>query len=138
VAKAALVFVVNAALWILLPGLLGQYLSRALPSTPLAIPTFVYTFGAAITGLLVLGALTEGMATSIPFTSGAYFVQAYYIWTATNGGNIAVSASGTSILLTFVPLVTLLMLPSLFSAIRGPLTFLLEDSEVARQAPDEV
>ncbi len=136
--KAALVLVVNSVLWILLPTIIGQYLARALPSSPLAVPTFIYAFGVVITGLQVLGALTEGMALSIPFTSGSYFVSAYYIWAATGGGNLPLTAEGISILLAFRPIVFLLMLPSLFSAVRVPITFLLEQSEVARPAPDEL
>ncbi len=137
VGRAALVLVFNAALWILLPSLIGGFLAQALPSTPLAVPEFIYAFGAVITGLQVLGALTEGMALSVPFTSGAYVVSAYYIWAATGGGYLPLSAAGINIVLAFQPLVFLIMLPSLFSAIRVPITFLLEKSEVARPMSDE-
>ncbi|MDA4123875.1 MAG: hypothetical protein OK438_00300 [Thaumarchaeota archaeon] len=138
VLKATLVLVLNATLWILVPSILGAFISRALPSSPLTIPLFIYEFGAIITGLQVLGALTEGKALSIPFVSGSYVVSAYYIWVATDGGNLPLTAAGVDITLAFRPIVFLIMLPSLFGALRAPLTFLLEESEVARLVPDEV
>lgn len=102
------------------------------------MPAFIYAFGAVITGLQVLGALTEGMAVSVPFVSGSYVVSAYYIWVATSGGNLPLSAAGLAVVLSFRPIVFLLMLPSLFGALRAPLTFLLEESEVARAFPNEL
>jgi len=138
VAKASLVAVFNAVLWVLLPSLLGETLSRALPSTPLAIPSFVYAFGAAITALQTVAALTEGMAVSVPFTAGAYVTEAYYIWTATSGGNLALSVSGVSFVIAFAPLVYLMMVPPLFGALRAPITFLLEETEASRPAPDVI
>ncbi len=138
VLKASFVLVLNVVLWILLPTILASYISQALPSSPLTVPVFIYAFGAAITGLQVLGALTGGMALSVPFISGSYLVSAYYIWVATDGGNLPLAAAGVSIVLAFRPLVFLVMLPSLFGAIRTPLTFLLEESEVARPATDEL
>jgi len=138
IARAAFVCVSNAVLWILIPTLLGSLLSQALPSTPLTVPTFVYAFGAAITGLQTLAALTEGMAISVPFSSGGYIASAYYIWAATDGGNLQLSTMGAGFVLSFAPMVYLIMLPPLFGALRVPVAFLLEGNEVARPVLDEV
>jgi hypothetical protein len=137
VPKAAFSLVGNVIVWILLPSFISSYLAASLPSIPLANLSFIYAFGAVITGLQVLGALTEGMAVSVPFVAGSYLVSAYYIWAATDGGMIPVSAAGVSIILSFRPLVFLLMVPSLFNAVKAPVTFLLEGNEVTRPSPDE-
>jgi hypothetical protein len=138
VPRAILVGILNLVFWVLIPGLLGSLLAQTGESTPLTSMTFVYAFGLAITGVQVLGALTQGMALSVPFTTGGYLAQAYYIWLATDGGNLKFAASGVSIGLGFAPIVYLLMLPSLFSALRSPLAFFLDQSEVNRPFPDQV
>jgi len=136
--RAALVFVANLVFWILIPIAIGGILSKSSTSTPLSTPSFVYAFGAVITALQVLAALTQGMAVSVPFNPGSYIAEAYYIWAATNGGNLAISAGGLDVAFGFAPLVYLLMLPLLFNAVRFPVTFLLEQSEVARPFSDEL
>ena len=136
--RAVLVGVLNLIFWVVVPGFLGMLLSQSGESSPLTSITFVYAFGLAITGVQVLGALTQGMALSVPFTTGGYLAEAYYIWLATNGGNLSFAASGVSIGLGFAPLVYLLMLPSLFSALRSPVAFLLDQSEINRAIEDKV
>jgi hypothetical protein len=137
VGRAAYILVFNIVLWLAIPILLSNQLSQALPSSPLSEPSFLYAFGAAITGLQTLAALTEGMAVSVPFNSGGYVASAYYIWAVTNGGTLTVTTQGISVVLSFTPLLFLLMLAPLFGAVRAPLAFLLEESEVARPSPDE-
>jgi predicted neutral ceramidase superfamily lipid hydrolase len=137
IARAAYIAILNAVVWIAIPRLLGSALQSLEPNTPLAAPSFVYAFGAAITAVQVLAALTQGGPLSAVFTAGGYLTEAYYIWTATGGGTLAFSISGTGIVLGIQPLVYLMMLPPLFGATRAPLNFLLEQSEVARPVPDE-
>jgi len=99
---------------------------------------FIYAFGAIITGLRVLGALAEGTGASIPFVTGSYIASAYYIYAAVDGGTLALSTAGVGLSLDFRPLLYLMMLPWLFSAIRTPLAYLAEEHEAARPAPDFV
>jgi hypothetical protein len=136
--RAVLVLVVNLVFWIIVPIAIGGLLSKESTSTALSTPSFVYTFGAVITALQVLAALTKGMAVSVPFNTGTYLAEAYYVWAATNGGNLAISAGGLAVTFGFAPIVYLLMLPLLFNAIRFPVTFLLEQSEVARPFSDQL
>lgn len=137
--KAAGSLVYNAFLWILVPLIAYRALAGFLPSTPLALGLpFIYAFGISITALQVLGALTTGMAVSVPLMSGSYVAEAYYIWSAVDGGVISVSTAGLIVGLAFQPLIFLLMLPSLFSAVKAPLTFLLEQSEAGAASPDTV
>ena len=129
--------VVNMTLWVIIPSLIFGLISGLLPSSPLAFSrTFIYAFGATITGLQVLGALTEGMGVSIPFVTGSYIASAYYIYAAVDGGMFALSTAGMGLSLDFRPLLYLMMLPSLFGAIRTPLTYLAEEHEAARPATD--
>jgi hypothetical protein len=137
ISRAIMQLVLNATLWLIMPLLIFGLISKSLPSSPLTITsTFIYAFGATITGLQVLGALTEGMGVSIPLVTGSYIASAYYIYAAVDGGTLALSTSGTGLLLDFRPLLYLMMLPSLFSAIRTPLAYLAEEHEAARPASD--
>jgi len=114
-------------------------ISGSLPSSPLPITSaFIYAFGATITGLQVLGVLAEGMAVSIPLVTGSHIALAYYIYVAVNGGTLALSVAGMGLSLDFRPLLYLMMLPLLFSAIRTPLTYLAEEHEATRPAADFV
>lgn len=135
----------NVVFWILVPYFLSLRLAAlegSLPSiaagNPLFNPQFVLFFGAIITGLQVLGAITEGMAVSVPFLSGSHLARAYYIYSAAGGGLIALAFSGYNLTLAFQPILLLAMLPSLFSALRVPITFLMEQNEVAWPSPDTV
>lgn len=137
ISKAGLVVVYNLVLWVLIPSVIFSELGRALPSSPIPLSNgFIYTFGIVITALQAIGTLTTGMAVSVPFVSGSFIAEAYYIWSAVSGGTLAFSASGLAITLAFQPLLFLLMLPSLFSAVKAPITYLLDQSEAALPSPD--
>jgi hypothetical protein len=123
VRKALVGLVINAVLWIAVPYYIGSYLAKAIPSTPLSIPTFVYEFGAVIIALEVIIALTQGMALQVPFVSGLALFSAYYLWVVTDGGNLSVIAGGVSVLLQFQPIVYVMILPSIWAAIRAPLAY---------------
>ncbi len=119
----------------MVPSIILSSLTSPGSSLPLT-GTLIYTFGALITALQVLGALTEGHVLSVPFNSGSYLASALYIWLGTGGGRLSFAASGYQFVLSFQPLLFLLILPSLFSAIRTPLTYLLEQSEAGQAASD--
>jgi len=134
--RAAYLLVVNATLWVLIPSVVSSALGGILTSLPLASLTFIYEFGALITGLQVLGALTEGRAVSVVFSSGSFVAAAYYIWAAGGGGTLSLPVSNLTITLNFRTLLFLLVLPSLVGAIRAPVTFLLDQSEAGQPARD--
>ncbi len=123
VLKALGVLVLNVIIWIALPYYVGSLVAKQVPSTPLATPAFVYEFGAVIIALQVIIAITEGMAVSVPFISASHLFIAYYVWVATNGGNLRFNSAGTSIALGFQLLVYVLILPSIWGAIRAPIDF---------------
>ncbi|HMD79295.1 MAG TPA: hypothetical protein VKF39_04850, partial [Nitrososphaerales archaeon] len=93
---------------------------------------------AVITGLQVLGALTEGMIISVPFESGGYLAVAIYIYLAVDGGILALTTSGLGFVFSFQPLIFLLVLPPLYGALRTPVTYLMDYHEAARPSPDTV
>jgi len=140
VSRAIMRLVLNATLWVVIPSLIFGLISGLLPSGPFPRETitwtFIYAFGATITGLQVLGALTEGMGISIPFVTGSHIASAYYIYAAVDGGALALSTAGMGLSLDFRPLLYLMMFPSLFAAIRTPLAYLAEEHEAARPALD--
>jgi len=144
VLRAAVTGALNLALWILIPfyfyHLLSgtQGLSGAVSGLPAFTPDYIFAFGATITGLEVMGALTAGSAISVPFVSGGYLASAYYVYPIVSGGSLAVAASGLQFSFSFEPLLYLLILPSLFSAVKQPITFLLEQTESGRAASDEL
>lgn len=136
--KASWVLFLNLLVWIIVPYYIGMFLSKWIPSSPITIPVIVYEFGIVLTILEVAAALTQGMAISVPFISAAALVSALYLWMITNGGNLAVSAQGTSIVLGFQLLVYLLIVPSLWAALRAPLSYMVHrrnmQAEVAANA----
>ena len=139
VSRAVLAVVFNLAVWVAVPMLIQNQFESALPSSPLEFTTtFVYTYGIVITALQAMGALTMGMALSVPFVSGSYLAEAYYLWTAVKGGTMAFTAAGLAITITFPTLLVLLLLPSLFGAVKAPLTYFLEQTEASAPAPDSV
>ena len=139
ITRAVLLGVLNVILYILIPSILFQYLTSIAPGVPIPLTqTLIYTFGAVITGLQVLGALTEGMIVSVPFESGGYLATAVYIYMAVDGGTLALSASGLGFVFSIQPLVYILVLPPLYGALRTPLSYLLEYHEAARPSPDTV
>ena len=124
VTSAVGALVVNAVLWIVVPYYLGIYLAGVVPDLALTIPAFVFEFGVLFIVLDVGAAFFQGMAVSVPFLSGAALLSAVYLWLVTNGGNLHVSASGTTIGLQFQLLLYVLVLPSLWAALRAPLSYL--------------
>jgi hypothetical protein len=135
--RATYTAVLNIVVWVVIPSFLGSAVRSLNPNLPLSIPSYIYAFGFAITAVQVLAALTQGQALSAVFTTGGYLTEAFYIWVATDGGNLPITANGMGFLIGFQTLVFLLMLPPLFGAVRAPLNFLLEQSEVARAYVDE-
>jgi hypothetical protein len=133
--RASWILIVNVILWIVVPYYAGVFLAKYIPSSPITIPTFVYEFGIVLTILEVGAALTEGMAVSVPFISGAALVSAVYLWIITNGGNMAVSAQGISIVLGFQLLVYLLIVPSLWAAVRAPLSYIIHRRNMSPEVP---
>jgi hypothetical protein len=128
---------VNVISWVIVPVYVFNYISGSIPSSSLTItPTFIYVFGAVITGLQVLGALTEGMAPSIPLVTGSYIAVAYYIYVAVNGGTLTLTMAGTGVSLDFQPLFYLMVLPPLFSAIRTPMAYIAKENEATRPTSD--
>ncbi len=49
--KAAGVLIVNVILWFVVPYYIGALISKQVPTSALAVPTFIYEFGAIITAL---------------------------------------------------------------------------------------
>ena len=123
--KAVWALFLNLILWVAVPYYAGMFLSRIVPNTPLAIPSFIYEFGALFIILDVGAAFFDGMAVSIPFLSGVALLSAYYLWLVTNGGNLAFSAQGLTFALDFRILVYLLIVPSVWAAVRAPLSYLI-------------
>lgn len=121
--KAAGVVVLNLIFWVVIPYYIGVYLSSRVPSSPLTVPTFIYEFGFLMTALQVGAALTEGMALSVPFISATYIVGALYLWLATNGGDLVFEASGMNFALGFRLIIIILIIPSIWGAIRAPLSY---------------
>jgi hypothetical protein len=142
--RAATTAAFNIVLWVVIPYFVYGGLTRLEPTAASATSSgifsldFIYTFGAIITGLEVMGALTDGMAISVPLVSGGYIASAYFIYAAVSGGTFALETAGLKIVLSFQLLLFLLMLPSLFGAVKGPITFLLERTEAGRGASDLV
>jgi hypothetical protein len=125
VLSALWALILNVILWIVIPYYLGIFLASRVPDTPLTIPNFVYEFGIMFIVLDVGAAFFQGMAVSVPFISGAALLTAVYLWLATNGGNLSVTTSGIEIGLGFQLLLYVLVLPSIWAAIRAPLSYLV-------------
>jgi len=144
IANALVTCALNIAVWVVVPYFIWGDISKIAGAGGSPIGTgifsldFIYAFGSIITGLEVLGALTQGMAISVPFVSGGYLASALFIYDSVEGGNLALQAAGVKFVISFVPLLFLLMIPSLFSALKQPITFLLEKTEAGREAPDTV
>jgi hypothetical protein len=122
--KAVWALVLNAIVWVVVPYYIGSYLAGVVPGTPLTIPTFIYEFGALFIILDVGAAFFDGMAVSVPFLSGVAVLSAVYLWLVTDGGNLTVNTSGITIGLEFQLLVYVLILPSIWGAVRAPLSYL--------------
>ncbi len=125
VMSAVWAFIFNVILWIVIPYYIGSLLAGKVPETPITIPAFVYEFGALFIILDVGAAFFIGRAAALPFLSGAALLSAVYLWLVTNGGVLSVSTSGISISLGFTLLVYILIVPSLWAAIRAPISYLI-------------
>ena len=123
--SAVWALVINVIFWIVVPYYLGVFLVRYVPDIPLAIPTFIYEFGILFTVLDVCAAFFQGMAVSEPFLSGVALLSAVYLWFVTNGGSLHLAAAGLSLGLGFQPLVYLFIVPSVWAAVRAPLSYLI-------------
>ena len=133
IARASLTLATNVVVWVLIPSFLSSAITSYVPTTSFT-SSLVITYGIVVTALQTLGALTKGMAISIPFNSASYIASAYYIYVAADKGNLALSYSGIQIQIAFPLLLFLLMLPSLFNTVRIPITYLLEESEAGKEA----
>jgi hypothetical protein len=132
--RATWALVINAILWIVIPYYLGTFLASVVPQSPITIPTFVYEFGVLFVILEVGAAFYRGMALSVPFVSGAALLSAVYLWLVTNGGNLSFEASGISVALGFQLMLYVLVLPSLWGAIKAPLSYLIWRRSIRAQA----
>ena len=146
VSKATFAGVLSAVGWILFPYFISTRLSASgllaaagtAVSGTLFSTGYLLAFGTILTALFVLAAATDGMAVSMPFGFGANLASAYFIYAVTSGGVMDLSFQGQQIVLSFQPILILLMLPSLIGAARAPINFLLERSEAARASSDTV
>jgi hypothetical protein len=141
VGRAIWAFVVNAILWIVVPYYLGILLANRVPETPLATPSFIYQFGVLFIILDVGAAFLDGMSFAVPFLSGAAILSAIYLWLVTNGGALSFHAAGMNVGLEFRLLVYLLVVPSLWSAVKAPISYyiwrraVLAEERLSRPAP---
>lgn len=83
-----------------------------------------------------MAALAEGSGVSAVLSSGSFIAEAYYIWAASDAGYISMTVGGSTVALSFQPLLFLFVLPSLFSAVRAPLVYMLDRSEAALPSKD--
>jgi len=135
VSRASLVLITNVFIWFVIGNLLSSLITGSIPTTSFT-NSLVLTYGIVITALQTLGALTEGMALSVPFNSASYIASAYFTYLALDGGKLSIAVRGLRIELVFPLLLFLLMLPSLINVVRIPLIYLLEGSEAGREAKD--
>ena len=133
--SAVWALIVNVILWIVIPYYIGTLLVGRVPDSALTIPTFVYEFGVMFVILDVGAAFFQGMAISVPFISGAAILSAVYLWLVTNGGTLTVDTSGIDITLAFRLLLYVLVLPSIWGAIRTPLSYLVWRRSPAQPVP---
>ena len=136
VTKAALLVIINVVAWVVIPNILLNRLQPSYSGVPFS-STEVYGFGAAITALQALAALTERSGTATVFNAASYIAEAYYIYIACNGGFLTVT-SGVTVELSFPVVMLLLMVYPLFNFVKTALTYLLEESEGSRPMSDEI
>ena len=125
ITSAVWALVVNAIFWIVIPYYLGVFLSGRVPDSALTVPTFVYEFGILFIILEVGAAFFQGKAIAVPMISAVALLTVVYIWYATNGGILGVETSGITIALSFRLLLYVLVLPSIWAAIRAPLAYMV-------------
>jgi len=125
ISSAVWAFVVNAIFWIVIPYYVGVFLSGRVPESALTVPTFVYEFGILFIVLEVGAAFFRGRAVAVPMISAVALLTVIYIWYATNGGVLGVETSGITLALNFRLMLYVLVLPSIWAAIRAPLSYLV-------------
>jgi len=125
VMSAVWALVVNVIFWIVIPYYVGVFLTGRVPDSALTIPTFVYEFGVVFIILEVGAAFFQGKAVAVPMISAVALLTVVYIWFATNGGILGVEASGITVALSFRLLLYVLVLPSIWAAIRAPLAYMI-------------
>jgi len=125
ITSAVWALVVNTIFWIVIPYYLGVFLTGRVPESALTVPTFVYEFGILFIILEVGAAFFQGRGVAVPMISGVALLTVVYIWYATNGGNLGVETSGISLVLGFRTMLYVLVLPSIWAAIRAPLTYVV-------------
>lgn len=116
---------VNAVFWIVIPYYLGVFLIGRVPDSALTVPTFVYEFGVLFIALEMGAAFFRGKATGVPFVSAVALLTVVYLWYATNGGDLQVVTSGITVALGFRLLLYVIVLPSIWGAVRAPLSYLV-------------
>jgi len=125
ITSAVWALVVNTIFWIVIPYYVGVFLTGRVPESALTVPTFVYEFGILFIILEVGAAFFQGRGVAVPMISGVALLTVVYIWYATNGGNLGVETSGISLVLGFRTMLYVLVLPSIWAAIRAPLTYVV-------------
>ena len=123
VTSAVWALVINVIIWIVIPYYIGTLLVGKVPETPLTIPTFVYEFGVLFIIFDVGAAFFQGKAISVPFISGAAILSAVYLWLVTNGGSLSLSVSGLNIGFDFRLILYVIILPSIWAAVRTPISY---------------
>ena len=135
ITSAVWALVVNAIFWIVIPYYVGVFLSGRVPDSALTVPAFVYEFGILFIILEVGAAFFRGKAIAVPMISAVALLTVVYIWYATNGGILGVETSGITIALSFRLLLYVLVLPSIWAAIRAPLTYIVWRHAMRTGAP---
>ena len=123
--SAVWALVVNTIFWIVIPYYVGVFLTGRVQDSALTVPTFVYEFGILFIILEVGAAFYRGKAVAVPMISGVALLTVVYIWYVTNGGVLGVETSGITLALSFRLLLYVLVLPSIWAAIRAPLTYVV-------------
>jgi len=125
ITSAVWALVVNAIFWIVIPYYVGVFLAGRVPESALTVPTFVYEFGILFTILEVGAAFFQGKAVAVPLISAVALLTVVYIWYATNGGVLGVETAGITIAVSFRLMLYVLVLPSIWAAIRAPLSYMV-------------
>jgi hypothetical protein len=136
-ASAALALAVNLLFWFIVPYYLLGSLEQSSSGIPLTYG-LIYVFGATITAIEVVAALTKGTAVATIFNAGGSLATAFYIYLSTGGGDLSITSSGVTVDLSFPVLLTLILLPPMFNALRLGISYLLDESEGSRPMLDEV
>ena len=135
ITSAVWALVVNTIFWIVIPYYVGVFLTGRVPDSALTVPTFVYEFGILFIILEVGAAFFKGKAIAIPMISAVALLTVVYIWYATNGGVLGVETSGITLALSFRLMLYVIVLPSIWAAIRAPLSYMVWRRAMRTGAP---